>query len=75
MAPTTMARTSSNKVKTDRKDAATIARSLAFGLYSQVHVPTNEDNEIKEFIRMRDDKKKMLKGTKQQILSFLLPMV
>ena len=72
MAPTTMARTNSNKVKTDRKDAASIARSLAFGLYSQVYVPTDEDNEIKEFIRMRDDKKKMLKSTKQQILSFLL---
>ena len=32
--------------------------------YSEVHVPTDEDNAIKEYIRMRDDQKKMLKSIK-----------
>lgn len=72
LAPTTMAITNNNRVKTDRKDAGIIARCLAFHTYSEVHVPTDEDNSVKEYIRMRDDQKKMLKSTKQQILAFVL---
>ena len=72
LAPTTMAVTNTNRVKTDRKDAGNIARCLAFNTYSEVHVPTDEDNAIKEYIRMRDDQKKMLKSIKQQILAFVL---
>lgn len=72
LAPTTMSVTNTNRVKTDRKDAGNIARCLAFHTYSEVHIPTDEDNAVKEYIRMRDDQKKMLKSTKQQILSLLL---
>ncbi|MGL5513975.1 MAG: transposase, partial [Sporomusa sp.] len=55
-----------------RKDAGNIAKCLAFHTYSEVHIPTDEDNSIKEYIRMRDDQKKMLKSTKQQILALVL---
>lgn len=72
LAPTTMAITNTNHVKTDRKDAANIARCLAFHTYSEVYIPDDEDNAVKEYIRMRDDQKQMLKKTKQQILAFVL---
>ena len=72
LAPTTMAITNTSRVKTDKRDAANIARCLAFHTYSEVYVPTEEDNSIKEYIRMRDDQKLMLKKIKQQILSFIL---
>jgi transposase len=72
LAPTTMAITNTNRVKTDKKDAGNIARCLAFHTYSEVHVPTDEDNSIKEYIRMRDDQKINLKKTKQQILALVL---
>lgn len=72
LAPTTMAITNTNRVKTDRKDAANIARCLAFHTYSEVYVPDDEDNEIKEYIRMRDDQKVALKKIKQQILAYVL---
>lgn len=72
LAPTTMGITNTNRVKTDKKDAANIARCLAFRTYSEVHVPTEEDNAIKEYIRMRDDQKIALKKTKQQILALVL---
>ncbi len=72
LAPTTMAITNKNRVKTDKRDAGNIARCLAFHTYSEVHVPTDEDNSIKEYIRMRDDQKINLKKTKQQILAFVL---
>lgn len=72
LAPSTMAITSTNHVKTDRRDAAAIARCLAFHTYSEVYVPDDEDNAVKEYIRMRDDHKLMLKKIKQQILAFVL---
>jgi transposase len=72
LAPTTMAITNRNRVKTDKKDAANIARCLAFRTYSPVHVPTPEDESVKEYIRMRDDQKKALKIIKQQILALVL---
>lgn len=72
LAPTTMAITNKNRVKTDKRDAGNIARCLAFHTYSEVHVPTDEDNSIKEYIRMRDDQKINLKKTKQQILALVL---
>lgn len=72
LAPTKMAITNTHRVKTDKRDAGNIARCLAFHTYSEVCVPTEEDNSIKEYIRMRDDQKICLKQTKQQILALVL---
>ena len=72
LAPSTMAITNTNGIKTDKRDAGNIAKCLAFRTYSEVYVPTDEDNAVKEYIRMRDDQKKMLKSTKQQILALVL---
>ena len=72
LAPTTMAITNKNRVRTDKRDAGNIARCLAFHTYSEVQVPTAEDEAVKEYIRMRDDQKKALKIIKQQILALVL---
>lgn len=40
--------------------------------YNEIYVPDDEDNLVKEYIRMRDDQKLMLKKIKQQILAFVL---
>ncbi len=47
------------------RDAANIAKCLAFHTYSEVYVPDNDDNDVKEYIRMRDDQKLYLKKVKQ----------
>jgi len=72
LAPTTMGITNTNHIKTDKRDAGNIARCLAFHTYSKVNIPTPEDEAVKEYIRMRDDHKKALKSTKQQILAMVL---
>ena len=72
LAPSTMAVTNTHHVKTDKRDAANITRCLAFHTYSEVYVPDNDDNDVKEYIRMRDDQKLYLKKVKQQILAFVL---
>ncbi len=71
LAPTTMPSTA-KEIKTDKRDARKIAKCLAYGTYSPVYVPTDQDNAIKEFIRMRDGAQTMLKQTKQQINAFCL---
>lgn len=73
LAPTTMLEQRSKKrIKTDRRDAEIIARCLAQHNYSPVYVPTEKDEETKEFLRMRDDHKLALKRIKHQILAFCL---
>lgn len=73
LAPTTMLEPRSKKrIKTDKRDAEIIARSLAQHNYSPVHIPAETDEETKEFLRMRDDHKLALKRVKQQILAFCL---
>ena len=73
LAPSTMPkRASEKKIKTDKRDAALIARCLAHKDYKAVHIPTDKDEQIKEYIRMRDDHNIALKKVKQQILSFCL---
>lgn len=73
LAPTTMAvPAGKKKVKTDKRDAAIIAKCLAHHDYSPVHIPTQKDEQIKEYLRMRDDHKLALKKVKQQILALCL---
>ena len=73
MAPSTMPeRRGRKRVKTDKRDAELIGRCLAQHNYSSVYVPTDADEQIKEFLRMRDDHKLALKKIKQQILAFCL---
>ena len=71
LAPTTIP-TTAKEIKTDKRDALKIAKCLAYGTYSPVYVPTDQDNAIKEYIRMRDDAQTMLKQTKQQIHALCL---
>jgi transposase len=68
LAPSTMA-TAQNERKTDYRDAEKIAKCLAFGTYSPVHVPTQRDEAVKEYIRMRDNHKLALKRVKQEIIA------
>jgi len=71
LAPSTMATPRKKKnIKTDKRDAENIAKCLAYNTYSPVYVPTDEDNAVKEYIRMRNDAKETLKRTKQQLLAF-----
>ena len=61
-----------NEIKTDKRDAMKIAKCLAYNDYSAVYVPTREDHQVKEYIRMRDAHKTALKKLKQQILAFCI---
>jgi len=49
-----------------------IAQCLSYGGYHPVYIPTEKDNAVKEYLRMREDHKKALKKIKQQINAFCL---
>lgn len=72
LAPTTMLSQQGNRVKTDARDAQMIAQCLSYGGYRAVYIPTEEDDSVKEYLRMRDDHKLALKKIKQQINAFTL---
>ena len=73
LAPSTMSLPQNKKkLKTDKRDAENIARCLALKSYSPVWVQTDEDVQVRSYIRMRDDFKLALKKVKQQILAFCL---
>jgi transposase len=67
-----MVQINNQRVKTDKRDSGNIAKCLAYGTYSAVRVPTEEDDAVKEYIRMRDSQKQLLKAAKQQILALVL---
>ena len=72
LAPSTMLTEQGKRVKTDKRDALLIAQCLACGGYHAVYIPTEEDDTVKEYLRMRDDHKIALKKVKQQINAFCL---
>jgi len=72
LAPTTMLSEKGPRIKTDRRDAKLIAACLSNGGFHSVHIPSKEDNAVKEYIRMRDDHVLELKRTKQQINSLCI---
>jgi transposase len=49
-----------------------LSKHLAFGTYSAVHVPTSEDEAVKNYTRLRNTRVDALKKAKQNLLSFLL---
>ena len=72
LAPTTMLTQQGKRIKTDARDALMIAQCLSYGGYHPVYIPTEKDDSVKEYLRMRDDHKIALKKIKQQINAFCL---
>lgn len=72
LAPSTMDVPGGKRIKTDKRDAWLIAKCLANGGYSAVHIPTAQDEDVRDYLRMRSDHRDHLKKIKQQINSFCL---
>ena len=70
LAPSTMLTPQGIRIKTDTRDAHMIAQCLSYGGYHAVYIPTEDDDSVKEYLRMRNDHKLALKKIKQQIVAF-----
>lgn len=73
LAPSTMFNSNKHRmVKNDHQDARMIAHNLAAGTYKAVHIPDEQDDNVKEFVRLIKTLKKELTRIKQTISSFTL---
>ena len=67
VAPTTIPVPQGGRIKTDHRDALLICQAMRNGSCSYVYIPDQDDESVKEYIRMRNDTQTQLKATKQQI--------
>ena len=72
MAPSLIPRKAGDRVKTDRRDAMTLARLMRSGDLSAIYVPGIEDEALRDLNRGRDDAMQDLKRSKRRLKSFLL---
>lgn len=72
IAPGSIPKRVSDRIKTDRRDARNLAKLLRSGQLAEVYVPTPHDEAVREFIRSRSGVKQDIRKEKQRLLQFLL---
>jgi transposase len=72
VAPSLIPRQAGNRVKTDRRDAMTLARLMRSGDLSPIYVPGLEDEALRDVSRGREAALRDLKRSKRRLKSFLL---
>jgi transposase len=72
VAPSLIPRKAGDRVKTDRRDAVTLARLLRSGDLSSIYVPGVDDEAIRDLSRAREDAMQDLKRSKMRLKAFLL---
>jgi len=72
VAPSLIPRKAGDRVKTDRRDALTLARLMRSGDLTSIYVPSVEDEALRDVSRSRDDAMQDLKRSKRRLKSFLL---
>jgi transposase len=71
-APGLIPRKPADRVKTDRRDAHNLALALRAGQLTSIYVPTQQDESVRDFLRMYEAFRSDLRICKQRILQFLL---
>lgn len=72
VAPSMIPKRSGCRIKNDRRDALNLCRLFRAGELTPVHVPTPEDEAMRDLVRARDDAKSAEKKAKQRLKAFLL---
>jgi transposase len=72
VAPSLIPRRARDRVKTDRRDAATLARLMRSGDLPSIDVPRVEDEAVRDLSRGREDTMRDLRRSKVRLKSFLL---
>ncbi|EMM97136.1 transposase, IS116/IS110/IS902 family [Leptospira interrogans serovar Zanoni str. LT2156] len=72
VAPGKIPRQNSDKIKTDKRDAIKLARLLRSGDLESIHVPNEEDEAVRDYLRSRDSLRLDLGRNRQRLMKFLL---
>jgi transposase len=72
IAPALIPRRVGNRVKTDRRDAAQLAVLYRAGALTPIHVPTEQEEAVRDLLRCREDLCADLLRAKHRLSKFLL---
>ena len=72
IAPSLVPKRPGDRVKTNRRDAVTLARLLRAGELTPIWVPDEVHEAVRDLVRARDAAAQDLRHKRQQVLSFLL---
>jgi transposase len=72
VAPGLVPKRSSDRIKTNRRDALILGRMLRSGEIDAIHVPTPETESVRDLVRCREDLKEDLLRRKHRLSKFLL---
>ena len=72
VAPSLIPKQPGERIKTDRRDASKLARSLRSGDLSAVWVPDQEQEAMRDLTRARDDLKAQERKARQQLNAYVL---
>jgi transposase len=72
IAPSLIPKKAGDKVKTDRRDAVSLARLLRAGELTPIWVPDREQEAMRDLTRAREDMKGMERHSRQRLGGFLL---
>ena len=53
--PSSMPKRSGDRIKTDRRDGATLARLHRAGELTAIYIPTADDEALRDLVRVRED--------------------
>ena len=71
-APGLIPRKPADRVKTDRRDAHSLALTLRAGQLTGIYIPSEQDESVRDYLRMYDALRGDLRICKQRVLQFLL---
>ncbi len=71
IAPSLAPKRPGDRVKTDRRDAERLAFDLRAGLLTAIHIPTEEEESVRNLVRCREQFRREIHRSKQMILKLL----
>jgi len=72
IAPALIRRRAGDRVKTDRRDAAQLAVLYHAGALTAIHVPTDQEEAVRDLLRCREDIRAALLRARHRLSKFLL---
>jgi transposase len=72
IAPALIPRRPGSRIKTDRRDAAQLARLYRAGTLTAIHVPTDQEEAVRDLLRCREDVRADLLRARHRLAKFLL---
>jgi len=72
IAPALIPRRAGDRVKTDRRDAAQLAVLYRAGALTTIHVPTDQEEAVRDLLRCREDIRQDLLRARNRLSKFLL---